>query len=79
MLKGQNLTFNLNKLFFFFENHNENFDKCLFIVSKLFTAPTLVEEEMGGSLCSGVFYFFYLTIESATQPTDRLWKVNYRA
>lgn len=56
MLKGQNLTFNLNKLFFF-ENHNENFAKCLFIVSELLTAPTLLEEETGGSLCSGVFYF----------------------
>lgn len=57
VLKGQNLTFNPIKLFFRKPRYNENCAEYLLIASELLIPSILLEEEMGGSLCSGVFYF----------------------
>lgn len=36
---------------------NDNCAICLLIASEMLTAFTLLEEDIGGSLCSGAFYF----------------------
>lgn len=51
----------------------------MFLVSELLIAPILLEEELGGSLGSGISNFSISLQSPQLIPTDRLGRTNYRA